>query len=135
MPRFYCDYCDAYLTHDSAPGRQQHMRGWKHRENFKKHYEKFYPQFVQNSIQMQNQMQNQMQASHMQAQLQLQAAGIFVGGMPPIHGVMPPIPGDVYTIYLVFSLFKIMEISTIGALPSHGMIPGPFIPPGGMYIQ
>jgi hypothetical protein len=27
MPRFYCDYCDAYLTHDSAPGRQQHMRG------------------------------------------------------------------------------------------------------------
>ena len=27
MPRFYCDYCDAYLTHDSMTGRQQHMRG------------------------------------------------------------------------------------------------------------
>ena len=27
MPRFFCDYCDAYLTHDSAPGRQQHIRG------------------------------------------------------------------------------------------------------------
>ena len=29
MPRFFCDYCDAYLTHDSAPGRQQHIRGTK----------------------------------------------------------------------------------------------------------
>lgn len=27
MPRFFCDYCDAYLTHDSAAGRQQHIRG------------------------------------------------------------------------------------------------------------
>lgn len=27
MPRYFCDYCDAYLTHDSAPGRQQHIRG------------------------------------------------------------------------------------------------------------
>ena len=27
MPRFYCDYCDAYLTHDSMSGRQQHIRG------------------------------------------------------------------------------------------------------------
>ncbi|RYG94303.1 hypothetical protein EON65_57715 [archaeon] len=28
MPRYYCDYCDAYLTHDSMAGRQQHMRGF-----------------------------------------------------------------------------------------------------------
>eukprot|EP01033_Poteriospumella_lacustris_P010898 gene10900-gene11741 len=27
MPRYYCDYCDAYLTHDSMAGRQQHMKG------------------------------------------------------------------------------------------------------------
>lgn len=27
MPHYYCDYCDAYLTHDSMAGRQQHMRG------------------------------------------------------------------------------------------------------------
>lgn len=30
MPRYYCDYCDAYLTHDSMAGRQQHMRGQQH---------------------------------------------------------------------------------------------------------
>ncbi|CAM9237254.1 unnamed protein product, partial [Heterosigma akashiwo] len=39
MPRYYCDYCDTYLTHDSAQGRKQHNRGWKHRENVKQYYE------------------------------------------------------------------------------------------------
>ena len=39
MPRYYCDYCDTYLAHDSAPGRKQHNRGWKHRENVKQYYE------------------------------------------------------------------------------------------------
>ena len=39
MPRYFCDYCDVYLTHDSAPGRKQHIRGWKHRENVKQYYE------------------------------------------------------------------------------------------------
>lgn len=29
MPRYYCDYCGTYLTHDSAPGRRQHNRGDK----------------------------------------------------------------------------------------------------------
>ncbi|EGZ29404.1 hypothetical protein PHYSODRAFT_476304 [Phytophthora sojae] len=41
MPRYYCDYCDTYLTHDSVPGRKQHNRGWKHRENVKLYYEQF----------------------------------------------------------------------------------------------
>ncbi|CAK4071606.1 unnamed protein product [Aphanomyces euteiches] len=39
MPRYYCDYCDTYLTHDSQAGRKQHNRGWKHRENVKLYYE------------------------------------------------------------------------------------------------
>mmetsp|Transcript_8873 Transcript_8873/g.33514 ORF Transcript_8873/g.33514 Transcript_8873/m.33514 type:complete len:81 (-) Transcript_8873:1079-1321(-) len=39
MPRYFCDYCDTYLTHDSAQGRKQHMRGWKHREAVKQYYE------------------------------------------------------------------------------------------------
>lgn len=30
MPRYYCDYCGTYLTHDSAPGRRQHNRGESH---------------------------------------------------------------------------------------------------------
>uniref|UniRef100_A0A6U1MC29 U1 small nuclear ribonucleoprotein C n=1 Tax=Fibrocapsa japonica TaxID=94617 RepID=A0A6U1MC29_9STRA len=45
MPRYYCDYCDTYLTHDSAQGRKQHNRGWKHRENVKVYYEQFMQEF------------------------------------------------------------------------------------------
>ena len=41
MPRFYDDYSNTYLTHDSAAGRKQQRRGWKFRENFKLHYEKY----------------------------------------------------------------------------------------------
>jgi len=37
MPRFFDDYSNTYLTHDSAAGRKQQRRGWKFRENFKVH--------------------------------------------------------------------------------------------------
>lgn len=40
MPRFFDDYSNTYLTHDSAAGRKQQRRGWKFRENFKLHYHK-----------------------------------------------------------------------------------------------
>lgn len=40
MPRFFDDYSNTYLTHDSAAGRKQQRRGWKFRENFKLYYEK-----------------------------------------------------------------------------------------------
>ena len=38
MPRYYCDYCDMYLTHDSAGGRKEHIRGMKHRNNVIAHF-------------------------------------------------------------------------------------------------
>lgn len=30
MPKFYCEYCDIYLTHSSPVGRRQHNHGRKH---------------------------------------------------------------------------------------------------------
>lgn len=41
MPRFYCDYCDVYLTHDSFAGRKQHMRGRKHQDNVRQYFMQF----------------------------------------------------------------------------------------------
>lgn len=41
MPRFFDDYSNTYLTHDSSAGRKQQRRGWKFRENFKLHYDKY----------------------------------------------------------------------------------------------
>lgn len=83
MPRFYCDYCDAYLTHDSMSGRQQHMRGWKHRENFKIYYESVHAQWIQR--QQHNQMQQGL-LPHDQAQQFAHAQ------FPPGMGMMCPPP-------------------------------------------
>ncbi|XP_066321619.1 U1 small nuclear ribonucleoprotein C-2-like isoform X2 [Miscanthus floridulus] len=32
MPRYYCDYCDTYLIHDSPSVRKQHNAGYKHKQ-------------------------------------------------------------------------------------------------------
>mmetsp|Transcript_21018 Transcript_21018/g.33230 ORF Transcript_21018/g.33230 Transcript_21018/m.33230 type:complete len:372 (-) Transcript_21018:125-1240(-) len=38
MGRYYCDYCDIYLTHDNRDGRKQHCMGRKHLENVYAYY-------------------------------------------------------------------------------------------------
>ncbi|CAN4106215.1 unnamed protein product [Withania somnifera] len=40
MPRYYCDYCDTYLTHDSPSVRKQHNAGYKHKANVRLYYQK-----------------------------------------------------------------------------------------------
>lgn len=44
MPKFYCDYCDVFLTHDSPSVRKLHNNGWKHKTNVRA----FYAQFLNN---------------------------------------------------------------------------------------
>ncbi|KAI4342816.1 hypothetical protein MLD38_027391 [Melastoma candidum] len=41
MPRYYCDYCDTYLTHDSPSVRKQHNAGYKHKANVRIYYQQF----------------------------------------------------------------------------------------------
>ncbi|XP_042910938.1 U1 small nuclear ribonucleoprotein C-like [Parasteatoda tepidariorum] len=41
MPKYYCDYCDTYLTHDSPSVRKTHCNGRKHRDNVKFYYQKW----------------------------------------------------------------------------------------------
>lgn len=53
MPRYFCDYCQTYLTHDSAPGRKQHNRGWKHKENVKLYYDQYVAAFHAEKAQQQ----------------------------------------------------------------------------------
>lgn len=38
MPRFYCEYCEIFLTHSSAHGRRQHSSGRKHIMNVIDYY-------------------------------------------------------------------------------------------------
>ncbi|KAA8548532.1 hypothetical protein F0562_000201 [Nyssa sinensis] len=56
MPRYYCDYCDTYLTHDSLrilcyPSvRKQHNAGYKHKANVRSYYQQFEEQQTQSLI-------------------------------------------------------------------------------------
>ena len=47
MPKFFCDYCNVFLTHDSQSGRKQHNRGRRHQENVRLFYATFLQQHVQ----------------------------------------------------------------------------------------
>ncbi|KAL1430741.1 hypothetical protein MTO96_002344 [Rhipicephalus appendiculatus] len=50
MPKYYCDYCDTYLTHDSPSVRKTHCNGRKHKENVKFYYQKWMEEQAQNLI-------------------------------------------------------------------------------------
>lgn len=48
--RYYCDYCDTYLTHDSPSVRKQHNAGYKHKANVRTYYQQFEEQQTQSLI-------------------------------------------------------------------------------------
>ncbi|XP_015782651.1 U1 small nuclear ribonucleoprotein C-like [Tetranychus urticae] len=50
MPKYYCDYCDTYLTHDSPSVRKTHCSGRKHKENVKFYYQKWMEERAQSLI-------------------------------------------------------------------------------------
>lgn len=50
MPKYYCDYCDTYLTHDSPSVRKTHCTGRKHKDNVKFFYTKWMEEQAQNLI-------------------------------------------------------------------------------------
>merc|ERR1712107_326138 len=39
MPKFYCEYCDLYLTHSGVAGRRQHLTGRRHINNKIEYYQ------------------------------------------------------------------------------------------------
>ncbi|KAJ1981827.1 U1 small nuclear ribonucleoprotein C [Dimargaris verticillata] len=47
MPKFYCDYCDIFLTHDSPSVRKAHGKGWKHIMQVERYYSALSPEKCQ----------------------------------------------------------------------------------------
>mmetsp|Transcript_8174 Transcript_8174/g.13199 ORF Transcript_8174/g.13199 Transcript_8174/m.13199 type:complete len:94 (+) Transcript_8174:57-338(+) len=74
MTRFFCDYCDMFLSHDSASGRREHIYGWKHRVNYRMYYEN---------------IMKEEQARAQQVQMPLPPPGMVP---PPADYIQPP-PG------------------------------------------
>ncbi|KAK3196176.1 U1 small nuclear ribonucleoprotein C [Lecanicillium sp. MT-2017a] len=47
MPKFFCDYCDVYLTHDSMSVRKAHNSGRNHLRNVVDYYQRTPPLLLQ----------------------------------------------------------------------------------------
>lgn len=50
MPKYYCDYCDTYLTHDSPSVRKTHCQGRKHKENVRDYFQKWMEEQAQKLV-------------------------------------------------------------------------------------
>ncbi|XP_014679234.1 PREDICTED: U1 small nuclear ribonucleoprotein C-like [Priapulus caudatus] len=50
MPKYYCDYCDTYLTHDSPSVRKTHCSGRKHKDNVRDYYQNWMEEQAQSLI-------------------------------------------------------------------------------------
>ena len=48
--RYFCDYCDTFLTHDSPSVRKTHNNGRKHKENVRYYYQKWVEEKAQSLI-------------------------------------------------------------------------------------
>ncbi|KAF5651207.1 U1 small nuclear ribonucleoprotein C [Fusarium sp. NRRL 52700] len=96
MPKFFCDYCDVYLTHDSMSVRKAHNSGRNHLRNVVDYYQQIgheKAQSVIDSITSSYAAEGQAHANPMLPQNQ-PGQGFppppfaFPGGIPP-----PPFPG------------------------------------------
>jgi len=87
MPKYYCDYCDIFLTHDSPSVRKSHNEGWKHKAAVRTYYAQFEEDQTQSLID-----QKVKEFEGRMAQFGVFSGGVFPGGpFPP--PVFPGGPG------------------------------------------
>nr|XP_034348926.1 U1 small nuclear ribonucleoprotein C-like [Arvicanthis niloticus] len=90
MPKFYCDDCGTYFTHDSPSVRKTHCSGWKHKENVKDYYQKWMEEQAQS-------LTDKTTAAFLQGKIPLAPfsapppAGAMISPTPSLPG--PPRPG------------------------------------------
>ncbi|XP_051130039.1 U1 small nuclear ribonucleoprotein C-like [Andrographis paniculata] len=92
MPRYYCDYCDTYLTHDSPSVRKQHNAGYKHKANIRAYYQKFEEQQTQILIDQKiKEHLGQASAYQQIGAVYNQHLAAFPGGRPHLPIIPPPV--------------------------------------------
>eukprot|EP01088_Endostelium_zonatum_P019096 TRINITY_DN6423_c0_g1_i2.p2 TRINITY_DN6423_c0_g1~~TRINITY_DN6423_c0_g1_i2.p2 ORF type:complete len:249 (-),score=82.92 TRINITY_DN6423_c0_g1_i2:900-1646(-) len=131
MPRYYCDYCDVFLTHDSPSVRKAHNQGKPHRNAVRAYFQQF-----------QEEAQIIYNHQRMQTHLMQNAWFAFPPGMPPppfpfpVPGAPPlPVPGLIPPNLPPGVPLNLPPGATPPPLPPwmspHPMVPGaPHMPPG-----
>jgi U1 small nuclear ribonucleoprotein C len=130
MPRYYCDYCDTYLTHDSPVVRKQHNSGFKHKANVRNYYMQFEEAQTQSLID-----DKIMQfVQHARPAMPLSGLGMPPPGMARPPPGMPPPGMPQYGMPPQNRPPPGMPPPGYGMPPQHGMPPQfrPGMPPPGM---
>lgn len=92
MPKYYCDYCDTYLTHDSPSVRKTHCTGKKHKENVHFYYKKWMEDQAQQLIDATTAMYKAGKITNMPFPNQKGTAIPPPPNMAMPPGCMPPLP-------------------------------------------
>ncbi|EGT33853.1 hypothetical protein CAEBREN_11652 [Caenorhabditis brenneri] len=85
MPKYYCDYCDTFLTHDSPSVRKTHNGGRKHKDNVRMFYQKWMEDQAQKLV---DQTARAFATNRMQG-----AVPRTTMGMPPVPPMGHPMMG------------------------------------------
>ncbi|QIW94706.1 hypothetical protein AMS68_000224 [Peltaster fructicola] len=133
MPKFFCDYCDVYLTHDSMSVRKAHNSGRNHLRNVVDYYQQIGQEKAQSVIDsITNSYAAEGQESSNPMLRQLGPGGFgpqgfqpgFPGQGPPFpHPGMPPMP---------FAAGRGMPMPPGGRGPPPGFAPSNIAPPRGL---
>lgn len=83
MPKYFCDYCDTHLTHDSPSVRKTHNGGRKHKDNVRLYYMNWLEEQAQSMI-------SQTTAAFKAQQGLMAPPGAFMAAGIPPPGMMPP---------------------------------------------
>ncbi|KAJ4417241.1 U1 small nuclear ribonucleoprotein C [Gnomoniopsis sp. IMI 355080] len=96
MPKFFCDYCDVYLTHDSMSVRKAHNSGRNHIRNVVDYYQQIGHEKAQSVIDSITSSYAAEGQAHNNPMLPQNQPGGSAGGFgafpPPPMGGMPPFP-------------------------------------------
>ncbi|KAF6826944.1 u1 small nuclear ribonucleoprotein [Colletotrichum musicola] len=94
MPKFFCDYCDVYLTHDSMSVRKAHNSGRNHLRNVVDYYQQIGHEKAQSVIDSITSSYAAEGQAHNNPMLpQNQPGHAFPPPFPFPGGVPPPFPG------------------------------------------
>lgn len=126
MPRYYCDYCDTYLTHDSPSVRKQHNAGYKHKANVRLYYQKLEEEQTQILIDQKIKERLGQAAAYQQIGAAYnQHLAAFPGQRPRLPMILPPmlhVPGFMPPQLLAGARPPILPTPVPGA-PGYSAVP------------
>ncbi|KAG0626906.1 hypothetical protein M758_2G160600 [Ceratodon purpureus] len=128
MPRYYCDYCDTHLTHDSPSVRKQHCAGYKHKANVRQYYQQFEEQQTQSLI---DQKVKEHLGQTAAALAQQQVGGAVYSHLSSLGGQYKPMPAPGLLRPPVLATVRppVLPPPAGGPSPGYGGAPPSYRPP------